>query len=106
MAMEFTSENFQKEVLESELPVMVDFYANWCVPCKMMAPIVGELGSEYEGKVKVGKLDVDAAGDIAAKYGIMSIPTIIVFKGGQIVKKAVGAHSKKQLEEFMELAQK
>ena len=80
MEMKFTSENFEAEVLKSDIPVLVDFYADWCGPCKRMAPIVDQLAAEYEGRLKVGKMDVDANTDIAVKYGIMSIPTLIIFK--------------------------
>ena len=93
----FTSENFEMEVLKSEIPVMVDFYADWCGPCKMMGPIVEELAVEYEGKVKIGKLNVDTSGDIALKYGVMSIPTLIVFKKGEVIRKEVGMQTKKIL---------
>lgn len=93
----FTSENFEAEVLKSEIPVLVDFYADWCIPCKMVAPIVEELAAEYEGKVKIGKLNVDDNGELAIKYGVMSIPTIIIFKHGEVFRKEVGKRSKKEL---------
>ena len=76
----FTSANFDADVLGSEIPVVVDFFATWCGPCRMMAPVIEELAEEYDGKVKIGKLDVDENSDIAARYGVMSIPTIILFK--------------------------
>lgn len=101
MAMQFTDENFQAEVLESSLPVLVDFYADWCGPCKMMAPVVEALAKEYEGKVKVGKLNVDQALDTAEKYGVMSIPTIILVKNGQVVNKSIGAVAKSELENMI-----
>lgn len=97
MEKKFTSEDFETEVLKSEIPVMVDFYADWCGPCKMMAPIVDELASEFEGKIKVGKINVDECSDIAMKYGVMSIPTLILFNGGQVVRKEVGMQTKKLL---------
>ena len=75
----FTNTNFKKEVLESNLPVLVDFWANWCAPCKMLAPLIDELAKEYAGKMKIGKVDVDTDSRIATQYGIMSIPTIIFF---------------------------
>jgi len=98
MEMKFTSENFETEVLKSEVPVLVDFYADWCGPCKLMGPIVTQLAAEYEGKLKVGKVDVDANTDIAMKYGIMSIPTLIIFKNGEVFRKEVGAQTKKNVE--------
>lgn len=97
MERKFTSENFENEVLKSDIPVMVDFYADWCGPCKMMGPVVEELASEYEGRVKIGKLNVDENGDIAMRYGVMSIPTLIIFKKGEIVRKEVGMQTKKIL---------
>jgi thioredoxin len=79
---EFTTQNFEAEVLKSDVPVLVDFTATWCGPCKALAPIVDKIADEYAGKIKVGKLDIDANPEITAKYGIRSIPTVIVFKGG------------------------
>ena len=87
----FTVANFEEEVLNSPLPVLVDFYADWCGPCKAMAPVVEELAEEYAGKVKVGKINVDNAMDIATKYRIMSIPTFMVFKGSEAVAKMIGS---------------
>ena len=98
MEMKFTSANFDAEVLKSDMPVVVDFFATWCGPCKMMAPVIETLASEYDGKVKIGKLDVDENSGIAAKYGVMSIPTIILFKNGEAVKKTVGVQNKAVLE--------
>lgn len=97
MAMVFTSENFKTEVLESEVPVLVDFYADWCGPCKMMGPVVEELAGEYEGRAKVGKLNVDNSDDIAAKYRVMTIPTIMVIKDGEVTDKFVGVQNKTKL---------
>lgn len=94
----FTSENFDAEVLNSDIPAVVDFFATWCGPCKMMAPVVEALASEYDGKVKIGKLDVDENTDIAARYGVMTIPTIILFKNGEIVSKTIGVQSKNTLK--------
>ena len=91
MEYKFTSANFEEEVLNSEIPVLVDFYADWCGPCKMMAPIVESLAESFDGKVKVGKLNIDEEMDIAQKYRVMSIPTFIVFKGGQALETSVGA---------------
>lgn len=98
MANVFTDANFQEEVINSDLPVLVDFYADWCGPCKMIGPIVSQLADEYEGKVKIGKLDVEASGVTAQQYRVMSIPTLLVFKGGQVVDTIVGAVPKNQLE--------
>jgi thioredoxin 1 len=89
----FTDQNFQTEVLESTTPVLVDFWAEWCHPCKLVGPIVDELATEYQGKLKVGKVDVDA-NQVAGNYGIMSIPTLLIFQNGKVVKSMVGAQSK------------
>ena len=89
----FTDQNFQTEVLESTIPVLVDFWAEWCHPCKIVGPIVEELATEYAGKLKVGKVDVDA-NQVAGNYGIMSIPSLLIFQNGQVVKSMVGAQSK------------
>ncbi len=95
--MKITSENFEQEVLNSEVPVLVDFFATWCGPCKMMSPIVEELAKEMKGKVKIYKVDTDEEQDLAIKYGIMSIPTFIVFKNGEVVNTAVGMRDKEEL---------
>lgn len=94
----FTDDNFEEEVLKAEGPVLVDFFAEWCGPCKMLGPILEELAGEYEGKVKIGKLDVDASPAVAGKYGVQSIPTLIFFKGGEPVDKAMGFQSKEALK--------
>ena len=100
--MVFTSDNFEAEVLKSELPVMVGFYADWCGPCKMLAPAVAALEPLYEGKVKIGKLNVDNASDIAEKYNVMSIPTLLFFRNGEVVEKSVGLITKDVLQEKIE----
>lgn len=102
MALHFTDENFQREVLESDIPVLVDFYADWCGPCKMIAPIIEELAEEYEGKIKIGKLNVDEELKTTEKYHVMSIPTLIFFKNGAAVDTMVGAAPKKALQEKIE----
>ena len=93
---EFTDNNFDAEVINSDLPVLVDFWAEWCQPCRMLAPTIEELAGEYQGKVKVGKLDTDSNRDVSIKYGISAIPTIILFHGGEVKKKFVGLTSKDQ----------
>lgn len=95
----FTSENFEEKVLKSDVPVLVDMFATWCGPCKMMAPVVAQLAEEYKGSVKVGKLDIDQNVDIVAQYKIMSVPTFLVIKDGEVVKKLIGAVSKEELVE-------
>lgn len=93
-----SNDNFKAEVLDAKGLVLVDFWATWCGPCKMLAPTVSEIADEYEGKVKVCKLDVDQAMDISMSYGVASIPTLILFKDGEIVKKSVGVVSKTEIE--------
>ena len=99
---ELNDSNFESEVLKSELPCLVDFWAEWCGPCQMVGPIVEEIAKEYEGKLKVGKLDVDQNSQIAAKYGIMSIPSLLIFNDGKVVDQIVGAVPKKQFVERIE----
>lgn len=99
MAFKFTDSNFKEEALKSDIPVMVDFYADWCGPCKMIGPVIEELASEYEGKIKIGKLDTDANRATAAEFNVMSIPTIVFLKDGKIVDTAVGVLPKATLEE-------
>ena len=90
MEIELTNENFDAEVLQSELPVLVDFWATWCGPCMMLGPIVAEVAAEYAGRVKVGKVNVDNAPELAARYGITSIPTLLLFRKGEVAKTSVG----------------
>ncbi|HRH36725.1 MAG TPA: thioredoxin [Flavobacteriales bacterium] len=97
MALEFTDSNFEELVLKSDKPVMVDFWADWCGPCRMVGPVVEELGKEYDGKAVVGKLNVDHNAQVSMKYGIRSIPTILIFKNGEVVDRSVGAVPKSQL---------
>ena len=93
----FTDANFDSDVMQSNIPVLVDFFAVWCGPCKMMAPVIDELAEEYAGKVKIGKFDVDENPVIAERFGIQSIPTILLIKGGEVVDKMVGVQSKDKL---------
>ena len=102
--MEFTDQNFSTEVLQSDKAVLVDFWAVWCGPCKMIAPFVEELASEFEGKVKIGKLDVDNNQESAIKYGVRSIPTVLIFKGGKVVDTIIGAVPKVQLKQKLQAA--
>lgn len=95
-----TKDNFETEVTNSEIPVIVDFWADWCGPCKKLGPIIAQIAEEYEGKVKVGKVNVDEQMLLASKYNIMSIPTVILFKAGQVDKTSVGFKSKSELIEF------
>ena len=96
-----TKDNFEQEVLGSDLPVLVDFWASWCGPCRMFSPIVDEFAEENEGKVQVGKINVDEEQELAARYGVMSIPTAILFKGGEAVSTLVGVQPKETLEELL-----
>lgn len=98
----FTDDNFDSEVINSELPVLVDFWAEWCGPCKMIAPSVEELANEFEGRAKIGKLDVDNNQVTAGKYGIRSIPSLLIFKSGEVADQIVGAVPKDQLQSKLE----
>lgn len=97
----FTAAGWEQEVLNSEKPVLVDFWAAWCSPCRMVAPIVEELADEYLGRIVIGKLNVDEHGPVASQYGVMSIPTLGVFKGGKMVDKVVGFRSKADLVKML-----
>ncbi|AEF17486.1 MULTISPECIES: thioredoxin [Thermoanaerobacterium] len=96
-----TKDNFQEEVVNSNIPVLVDFWAEWCGPCRMVSPIIEELAEDYEGKVKVGKINVDEENELAMQFRIMSIPTIGLFKGGKMVDKIIGARPKSDFEDFI-----
>ncbi len=102
MLQEINSNNFEELVMKSDKPVLIDFWAEWCGPCRMLTPIVKEMGDEYEGKAVIGKVDVDANPDIAAKYGVRNIPTVLFIKGGEVVDKQVGAVSKSTLTEKLD----
>ena len=101
---EFNELNFETEVLQSEVPVLVDFSATWCGPCKAIAPLVGQLADEYAGKVKVGTIDIDESPGIAQRFGIRGVPTLYVFKGGEVVGKMVGAAPKQNIAQLMDRA--
>lgn len=97
-----TDQQFKTEVLESKIPVLVDFWAPWCGPCKIIGPVVEELAKEYEGKVKVVKLNVDDNPEMAGQFNVMSIPTLMIFKGGEPVKTIIGAQAKESIKKAME----
>ena len=99
MVLEFDDSNFEAEVLNSETPVVVDFSATWCGPCQQLSPIIDELAGDYEGRVKVGKVDIDKAQSTAATYGVMSVPTVLYFKGGEKVDQDVGVYPKAAYQE-------
>lgn len=99
MELMITDQNFEQEVTNSDLPVMVDFFATWCGPCKMMGPLVEELAEEYSGKCKIAKCDIDENRELVTKFKIMSVPTFLFFKNGETVLSVTGAVSKKELEE-------
>ncbi len=101
MSIVLDDENFEKEVIQSDLPVLVDFYADWCGPCKMMAPIVDELADKYQGKVKVGKLNVDDSQETAAEFRVMTIPTLILFKDGKPSQTMVGVVDRNKLDSIL-----
>ncbi|MBW1850220.1 MAG: thioredoxin [Deltaproteobacteria bacterium] len=97
--LQVTDDNFDEEIMNSDMPAMVDFWAEWCGPCKMVGPLVEELAQEYKGKIKIAKMDVDKNRETPVKFGIRNIPTIIMFKGGGVVQTIVGAQTKDHLEE-------
>jgi thioredoxin 1 len=101
---EFTDTNFEAEVLKSAQPVLVDFWAEWCQPCRMLAPTIEKLATDYAGKVKVGKVDTDSNRDISMKYGISAIPTVILFKNGQVAQKFVGLRQERDFKEALDAA--
>jgi thioredoxin 1 len=101
---EFTDTNFETEVLQSKEPVLVDFWAPWCGPCRMIAPLVEELATEYSGSVKVGKVNVDDSPQAAGQYGVSSIPTLMIFKGGEVVDRFVGVQPKSRLQSALDAA--
>ncbi|RKY84534.1 thioredoxin [candidate division KSB1 bacterium] len=99
---EFTDDNFDREVIKSDKPVLVDFWAEWCAPCRMISPIIEEIAKEYEGKIKVGKLNVETYPDIASRYSIMSIPTLLIFKDGKVEDQIIGTVPKKKIKKKLE----
>ena len=99
---EFTDQNFDSEVLKSDQPVLVDFWATWCGPCRAIAPIVDELAKEYQGKIKVGKMDVDRNNATPMRYGVRGIPTLLVFKGGQVKEQIVGYVPKETIQKALD----
>jgi thioredoxin 1 len=102
--LDFTDDNFDAEVLKAKVPVLVDFWAEWCGPCLMLAPTIDELAGEYQGKIKVGKCDVDKAPNLATQYGVQNIPTVLIFNNGQPVHRIVGAKNKREYKGLLDQA--
>ena len=102
--LELTDDNFEQEVTASDQPVLVDFWAEWCMPCRMLAPTIEELANDFAGRVKIAKMDTDANRDVPTKLGISAIPTVILFKGGQVVQKFVGVTPKQEFADELEKA--
>jgi len=100
--MDLTDQNFETEVLNSDKPVLVDFWAEWCMPCRMLAPTIEKIAKDYAGKVKVGKVDTDANRDVSMKYGISAIPTVILFRDGKVAQKFVGLRQEKEFKEVLD----
>ncbi len=103
---EFSDSNFEQEVLKSDVPVLVDFWAEWCMPCRMLAPTIEKIAEAYVGKVKVGKLDTDANREVSMKYGISAIPTVLLFKNGEVAQKFVGLRNEKDFREALDAESK
>ena len=103
---EFTDQNFEQEVIKSSVPVLVDFWAEWCMPCRMLAPTIEKIAKEYDGRIKVGKVDTDANRDTALKYSISNIPTVILFQNGQATQRFVGLRPERDFKEALDMANK
>ena len=102
--LEFTDDNFESEVLQSDVPVLVDFWADWCMPCKALGPTIDEIAKQYAGKAKVGKMSTESSREAPVKYNIQAIPTVLIFKGGEVVEKFVGLANKKDLAAALDRA--
>jgi thioredoxin 1 len=103
---ELTDQNFEQEVLKSDVPVLVDFWAEWCMPCKMLTPTIEKLAKDYQGKIKVGKVDTDSNRDTAIKYSISNIPTVMLFEGGEVSQRFVGLQPEKKFKEALDMVGK